>query len=360
MKSILRWGLRGVLVGIAAVGIPRVAYAGDGVAPPSVTPGSAGKETRGTTLPQERWAKVRGFNYQPSFGRTGVEIWIDRFDEATVDRELGLGRKYFPGMNTVRLWLAHDAYFKNPTQFSDNFEAVLKACERHKLVAIPTLFNNWHSIPDFGGVSSEMINYWFVNFGQNGQSPNYVFRPYLEALFKAHAADTRILAWDLCNEPFNSGREVYVEWLRHTYQTAKALGAQQPIGVSVAASVEDLRLVEPFSDVLMIHPYFAPQVGWDSLQAFSREKGKPLLATECCWGSLDDARRVEIAGADFATFQNQKIGFLAHALHESPVADLHRPQYGVISSAEYMAFIHMDGSLRAGHDIFNRYAPHAE
>jgi hypothetical protein len=343
MNAIMLRGLCGMTVCIAVVVAPRAANGAEGVAPR-----------------EDAWAQVRGFNYQPSFGRTGVEIWIDRFDAATVDRELGLGRKYFPGMNTVRLWLSHDAYLKNPTQFSGNFEAVLKVCERHKLVAVPTLFNNWHSIPDFGGISSEMINYWFINFGQNGQSPNYVFRPYLEALFKAHASDPRILAWDLCNEPFNNGREVYVEWLRHTYQTAKALGVQQPIGVSVAATVDDLRLVEPFSDVLMIHPYFAPQVGWDALQAFAREKGKPLLATECCWGSLDDTRRVEIIEADFAVFQKQKIGFLAHALHESYVADLHRPQYGVISSAEYMAFIHMNGSLRAGHDVFNRYAPQGE
>lgn len=305
----------------------------------------------------EQWEQVRGFNYQPSFGRTGVEIWIDRFDESAIDRELGLGRKYFPGMNTVRLWLAHDAYFKDPSHFMDHFEAVLRTCERHNLRAIPTLFNNWHSIPDFGGVSAEMITYWFGAYGNDGEAPNYVFRPYIEALFKTHASDARILAWDLCNEPFNNGREVYLGWLRHTHQTAKTLGARQPIGTSVAASLEDLRLVEPFSDVLMIHPYFAPKVPWDAVQSFAHEKGKPLLATECCWGALDDARRTEIVDADLAVLRQQKIGFLAHALHESYVADLHRPQYGVISSAEYMAFINMDGSLRPGHEVFNRYMP---
>jgi hypothetical protein len=285
-----------------------------------------------------------------------VEIWIDRFDGASVDRELALGRKYFPGMNTVRLWLAHDAFFKDPAQFARNFETVLQACARHQLRAIPTLFNNWHSVPDFGGISMEMINYWFASFGRNGAASNYVFRPYLEALFKTHAADSRILAWDLCNEPFNNGREVYVPWLRHTCESAKVLGARQPVGVSVAPSLEDLCLVEPLSDVLMIHPYFAAKVPWTALQAFAREKGKPLLATECCWGALDDARRVAIIESDLESLRGQQLGFLVHALQESHVADLHRPQYGIISSAEYMAFIHMDGSLRPGHDIFNRYA----
>ena len=67
-----------------------------------------------------------------------------------------------------------------------------------------------------------------------------------------------ILAWDLCNEPFNSGdTAAYLPWLTHTYKLAKTLGAEQPLGVSVGASVGHLRDVEPCSDVLMIHPYFA-------------------------------------------------------------------------------------------------------
>jgi hypothetical protein len=79
---------------------------------------------------QDRWKTVQGFNYQPSFGRSGVEIWIDKFDGAAVERELGLGRRFFPKMNTVRLWLSHDAFLKDPAQFARNFEQVLQACEK--------------------------------------------------------------------------------------------------------------------------------------------------------------------------------------------------------------------------------------
>jgi len=301
------------------------------------------------------WSKVRGFNYQPSFGRNGIEIWIDKFDPAVVDRELGLGRQYFPKMNTVRLWLSHDAFLKDSKQFIQNFDATLKSCEKHGIKALPTLFNNWHSIPDFGGISTEMIGYWFDNFGQKGNAPNYVFRPYLTAMFQGHASDPRILAWDLCNEPFNSGREAFVEWLKHTYNLGKTLGAKQPIGVSVCNMVPDLPLVEPFSDVLMIHPYFASGQNWAWMKEFSRKTGKALLATECCWGAVDDAKRVGIVRSDLDTLVKQGVGFLVHALHESYVADLHRPQFGTLSSAEYMAFINMDGSLRAGHDVFNKY-----
>ena len=345
--------------GESAAAVSRRAFlAGAGVAATLAVACRGGRpaeaaEPQGKT--KEDWSKIRGFNYQPSYGRNGIEIWMDRFDAACIDRELALGRQYFPTMNAVRLWLSFDGFLKNPQQCSENFQLVLALCEKYQVRALPVLFNNWHSLPDFGGISSEMIGYWFADHGQKGESPNYVFRPYLEALFQAHATDRRILAWDLCNEPFNSGQDVYLEWLRHTYQLGKRLGAVQPIGVSVGAALEQVQLVEPFSDVLMIHPYFAAKRAWEPLHDFAQQHGKPLLATECCWGALDDAARVNIIRSDLGTLRQQGIGFFAHALHESYVADLHRPQYGVLSGAEYMAFIHMDGSLRAGHAAFNEF-----
>jgi hypothetical protein len=43
-------------------------------------------------------------------------------------------------------------------------------------------------------------------------------------------------------------------------------------------------------------------------------------------------------------------------LHTSPVADLHTAELGPVNSPGYMAFIRRDGSLRPGHDVFNKYA----
>ena len=83
---------------------------------------------------------------------------------------------------------------------------------------------------------------------------------------------------------------------------------------------------------------------------------KPIISSECCWGAMDDAKRASIVQHDLAIMKQRGIGFLPHALHESYVADLHRPQYGFVGEPGYMAFIHMDGSLRKGHEVFNRYA----
>ena len=50
-------------------------------------------------------SRVRGFNYQPSYGSSALEVW-QGFDAGTVDLELGRGKKYFPGINAIRLWLS--------------------------------------------------------------------------------------------------------------------------------------------------------------------------------------------------------------------------------------------------------------
>ena len=47
----------------------------------------------------------------------------------------------------------------------------------------------------------------------------------------------------------------------------------------------------------------------------------------------------------------------AHALHHSLVSDLHRDAYGPVGLPECLHFLEADGSLRAGHEAFNEFAP---
>ncbi|NOX56074.1 MAG: cellulase family glycosylhydrolase [Planctomycetes bacterium] len=295
---------------------------------------------------------IRGFNYQPSYEATGYAIWR-YFQPDKIDVELGRGKRYFPGINTIRLWLSVDAFVVDPNAFAANFETVLQLLAKYGLKAVPTLFNNWHSVPDFGGISEEMLRRKFVHDGKKGTAPNYVFRPYLERIVGEHAKDERILLWDLCNEPHNNPNiKLTLEWLTHTYKTCKALGAIQPIGVSVQSQLKD---VEAISDVFLIHPYGAAGRPLARFVDFAKQRGKGLLATETCIGSLNDRARARTIASDLAALAKHGIGFLPHVLHESLVADCHRPQFGVVHSPGAMHFINMDGSLRHGHDVFNKF-----
>ncbi len=298
---------------------------------------------------------IRGFGYQPSYEATGYSIW-SQFRPEKFDKELGLGKQFFPGINTVRYWLSFDAFAVDPKCFAEHFTTSLEIAHHHGLKVIPTLFNNWHSIPSFGGIADEMLNYWFVNYGKRGEASNYAFRPYFEKIVGDHAKDSRILAWDLCNEPHNNGNwKLTQEWLTHSYNLCKSLSALQPVSVSVQGGLEQLRAVEAISDLFLIHPYFAkPEMLLETVNyAIQHKKG--VLATECCWGSLDDAERAKIVVSDCGNLARAGIGFMPHALHESLVGDLHRPQFGMLSSASSMHFITMEGTLRPGHEVFNQF-----
>jgi hypothetical protein len=49
------------------------------------------------------YTQFKGFNYQPSWGSTGFEIWRS-FDGERMGHDVALGKAYFTGMNAIRLW----------------------------------------------------------------------------------------------------------------------------------------------------------------------------------------------------------------------------------------------------------------
>jgi len=316
-------------------------------------------------LTNNRFSHIRGFNYQPSYGSHGLEIWGEKFNISKIEKELGLGKKYFPKINTIRLWLSHDAFLKNPEGFSNNFESVLKVGGKLGLSFIPTLFNGWHSYPDFGGISPEQIAYW----GKENRF-SLVFLPYLEKIVGEHVNDGRILMWDLCNEPFNStwsseAKDAVFKWLQRIYQLSKKYSPKNRICVGSVPSIESVKMLEPTSGVITIHPYHAWNA-WvkdkkeferllDDSVSFANKKDKPLLVTETGWGALDDKKRSETLAFELGELKRRDIGFIVHLLYHTLVADGHRPEYGPISGAGYMAFIELDGSLRPYHEVFNEY-----
>ncbi len=311
------------------------------------------------------FSHIRGFNYQPGYGSHGLEIWGEKFAASKIEKELGSGKKYFPKTNTIRLWLSHDAFLKTPERFRNNFEEVLKIGENLGLSFIPVLFNGWHSFPDFGGISIEQISYW-----GKGERFNNLFLPYLEEIVLSHIDDRRILLWDLCNEPFNStvnsleARDIIFNWLQRIYQTSKNFDSKCKIGVGSVPSMESVKILEPISDVITIHPYYMWNAGvkkeafkefLDEAVNFANKVNKPLLATETGWGSLDDKQRSETLAFELGELKKRRVGWLVHLLHHSLVADAHRPEFGPVSGAGYMACIEVDGSLRAYHEILNKY-----
>ncbi len=315
------------------------------------------------------WRHIRGFNYQPSYGSNGFELW-QRFDAATIETELGRGKRYFPKINALRWWQSWDSFARDPQRYADNFETSLAIADKFQLTVMPVLFNRWHDTTlDYGGV--------YIDHFLPGS--NWIYRPnlfdaYVEKIVGGHKDDPRILAWDLCNEPYSYGMprdkmlpaivDAETKWLKRLHGQCKQLGAKAPITVGIHPGVP-LEVVEPISDVLSIHPYWvhsakgaskaAYEKKLDAEAAFARKVKKPLVATECCWGSLDDAVRVESVRYTLTQLKKREIGWLVYLLHFSRIADAHGPEGGPVGGPKNLAFIRADGSLRPGHDVFNEF-----
>lgn len=299
----------------------------------------------------------------------GIEIWTG-FDAGKISEELTRGKHYFPNMNAVRIWLSWEAFSVDGDLFSRNLESFLRIVESQHCTAIPILFNRWRGYPDFGGIYIDD----FLPGSLEGDRRQKIRNAYIDAIVGRHANDPRVCAWDLCNEPFFYKRALddvpeidsnvaaaELIWLRSVYSRVKSQNPTQPLTVAAFLNYP-LSKMNEFSDILTIHPYwmngavtldeFTRRV--DEHLAYANSVGKPLLATECCLGKEDDLERVQIIAGTLEVLKSRNIGWLPHLLHHSLVSDAHRASFGS-SSGLYMAFIEADGSLRKGHEIYNKF-----
>jgi hypothetical protein len=149
-------------------------------------------------------SKVRGFNYQVSYGSTSFENWLYIKPEL-VELELRRGKYYFPKMNTIRIWLSWEAFNRDNRAFANNFEFTLSIAKKLDLLVIPTLFNRWHDKTlDNGGI---YIDHFMSGWGWITGKEN-LFQSYLEAIVSEHKDYNRILMWDICNEPFSYIKDI--------------------------------------------------------------------------------------------------------------------------------------------------------
>ena len=339
-----------------------------------------------------RCSEIRGFNYDGSWGTSGLDLWMHH-QHGTMAVEIARGKRYFPKWNVARWWLSQDAFQRNPERFLANFEAGLSIFAEHDIQVVPVLFNRWRDpVCDFGGVSLEHIVYGLSNMSgavedlfayPEAKAPRppvlieKLHGRYLESVVGAHIDDGRIFAWDVCNEPLGYVQDSdnpiaagELRWLTWCYQTCKRIGATQPLTIGNRANMIVAEMTEPISDVISVRGYYKWNAGSPDVVGGTKENftayldacvdladrtGKELFTSEAVWGALDDETHVEVMRYTLGELRKRDIGIIVHALHHSLVADLHYPAYGPVGSPECLHFVNADGSLRKGHEAFNEF-----
>lgn len=252
--------------------------------------------------------RLLGFNYAPRTAINQLEMWqSETWDPETIDEELGWAKNI--GFNTARVFL-HDLVWENEQeQFIARIDEFLGIADSHGISVMLVLFDGvWNPNPVAGPQPDPIPG---VHNSQWVQSPGIEvlgdvsrhdeMEPYVRAVVSAFRDDSRVLVWDLFNEPDNPNvlaypdteleasvkRDRALDLLRSTTAWVMDERPTQPLTAAVWdgdwSNPEEITALDAFMlqelDINSFHSYsdaatVATQIS--DLQAY----GRPLLCTE--------------------------------------------------------------------------------
>lgn len=268
------------------------------------------QNTRWTEAQANEWYQRQpwlvGSNFIPEDAINELEMWqADTFDPQEIDKELGWAED--TGMNTMRVFLHDLLWQQDAAGFEKRLNTFLEIASRHHIRPVFVLFDScWDPDPKLGPqhppIPGVHNSGWVQSPGAKGLS-DPAQGPRLEAYVKgvvgAFANDSRVLAWDVWNEPSNGNGGSYAKdepknkhalvlaLLPKVFAWARSEHPSQPLTSGLWegdwSSPEKLdpigRVQLEESDVISFHNYswpedFEKRIGW--LEQYHR----PILCTE--------------------------------------------------------------------------------
>ncbi|UTJ45653.1 1,4-beta-xylanase [Atlantibacter subterranea] len=252
-----------------------------------------------------------GFNYLPRTAVNWTEMWqSDTFDLTTIEQELGWAREY--GYNQLRTNLPHIIWLNDRNGLIYRIDRFLRVADRCGMRVVLTLLDDCAFSGDepFAGPQKPPVRGLHNSQAAGSPGRDRVVDPacwsdierYISDIVGHFAADTRILLWDLYNEPGNRGifcpdgeyrqydakLEIYaLTLMSHAFGWARAQNPSQPLTVgawhiepgSAPFSHPVDRVALHLSDVVSYHAYVDTPTQLEiltALLAFNR----PVLCTE--------------------------------------------------------------------------------
>lgn len=183
-------------------------------------------------------------------------------------------------MNAMRVFLHNLMWVENPDQFLETTDAFLDIAEKHDIGVLFVFFDScWTAYPELG-TQPEPIPYvhnsqWLQSPGadiiQSEEDENeggefILLEPYVTGVLSHYKDDSRVIGWDLWNEPDNSGYrpDEIAPLLSQVFAWARLVAPSQPLtsclwranpwgDFNSLTVLEQLCVTE--SDVLSFHNY---------------------------------------------------------------------------------------------------------
>ena len=257
---------------------------------------------------QQPWPT--GADYIPASAINQLEMWqAATWDPAEIDRELGWAETEF-GMNTMRVFLHDLTWSQDPAGFKKRVDQFLAIAARHHIRPVFVLFDScWDPNPKLGPQHAPIPGVhnsgWVQSPGRAAlMDPGQEKRlhDYVTDMLASFGQDKRILAWDVWNEPDNTGGGSYdtgedarvkarvADLLAKTFAWARATHPIQPLTSGLwtggdwsplqEAALNPIQRIQlDQSDLISFHNYGWPedfQARVDQLKLY----GRPIICTE--------------------------------------------------------------------------------
>ncbi len=226
-----------------------------------------------------------GSNYIPASAINQLEMWqAETFDPKRIDLELGWAETL--GLNTMRVFLHDLLWQQDPDGFKSRINTLLAIANKHHIKILFVLFDScWDPNPRLGKQHAPTPGIhnsgWVQSPGAEAlQDPKQLSRleSYVKGVVGAFRKDSRVIAWDLWNEPSNKNAGSYdgdppnkialvAALLPKVFAWARAAGATQPLTSGLwegdwssdkkLGPTEKIQL--ELSDVISFHNYDDPR-----------------------------------------------------------------------------------------------------
>lgn len=232
-----------------------------------------------------------GVNYIPANAINYTAMWDKTsFSPKVMDKELALMSSL--GMNCVRVVMQHAVYADNPRHFKKAFKKFLDICGKYGIHVMPIFFDDCafgvNTDPQVGK-QSEPLKGWYA--WAWSPSPGYSMvvdearhaelEVYVKDILTTFANDSRIMAWDLYNEPTNTNMpERSMPLLRKVFMWARDVKPSQPITSGIWNENKELNeFLKDNSDFITFHCYANLERTQDFMKKVLPE-GRPIICTE--------------------------------------------------------------------------------
>ena len=256
------------------------------------------------------WASSTGWlvgsNFGPSTAINQLEMWqAATFDPRTIDRELGWAESL--GFNTMRVFLHDLLWQQDSVGFLNRMDQFLAIADRHHIKPMFVLFDAvWDPMPHLGHQRAPIPHIhnsgWVQSPGAAVLSDTARFeqlRGYVQGVVGRFRNDSRVIAWDIFNEPDNTNRPAYVAYepldkaarsfilLRKAFGWARQMNPSQPLTAApwMGDWIDPAKLspltayMLDSSDVITFHSY-DDSARVERLVTALERYGRPIICSE--------------------------------------------------------------------------------